>query len=313
MQIVVLDGYANNPGDLDWTPFEDLGDVQIYPRTSPEQVRERILHADVILTNKVRLDRALLEGTDVRYIGVIATGFDIVDLDAARALGITVTNVPNYSSASVVQLVFSHLLNYLNRTDAYAEAIRRGRWTQSKDFCFYMQTPHDLAGMTMGIIGYGNIGRKVADVARAFGMRVVVYPHKGEKGEPFAPDVDAFFGNLDVLSLHAPLQASTRGILNRESLAKVKPGIIVINTARGPLVDERAMAEALDSGIVSAYLADVLSEEPMTEGHPFLGREDVFLTPHIGWASYESRVRLMEILYDNLLAWTEHRPQNVVS
>lgn len=312
MKLVVLDGYASNPGDLSWEKFNEFGEVEVYERTKPEDVHNLIKDADAVFANKVMLNEDNLKGTNVKYIGVIATGFDIVDIKYCKENNIVVTNVPDYSSNAVCQMVFAHLLNYVNRVDHYAKEIRDGRWQESKDFCFYLNTIHDLAGKTFGIYGYGNIGHMVEKVATAFGMDVIVCEHKNNAGENIKP-VDEFLAKSDIISLHAPLIESSRNFVNKENLDKMKDGVIIINTARGPLVNEEDLRDALESGKVQAYLTDVLSKEPMQKPHPLEGREDVYMTPHIAWASYESRVRLMDILYENFKAFTEGKSQNVVS
>ena len=312
MKIVVLDGYANNPGDLNWDDFKELGDVTIYDRSSQEEVKERIKDADVVLSNKARIGKDELENSKVKYIGVIATGFDVIDLEYCKKNNITVTNVPNYSTNAVVQMTFSHILNYFNRVDEYADKIRNGRWKDSKDFCFYLNTIKDISNLTLGIIGYGTIGKKVGEIAKAFGMKLIVLNH-GEKKEDYYLDADEFYKKADIISLHAPLNDSTFEMINKDSINKMKDGVIIVNTARGKLVNEKDLAYALDKKKVKAYLSDVLYKEPMEKDHIFLGREDVFLTPHIAWASYDSRVELMRILFENLKKYIDGKPQNVVS
>lgn len=312
MKLVVLDGYASNPGDLSWDKFNEFGHVEVYERTKPEDVKELIKDADAVFTNKVRLNKENLEGSTVKYIGVIATGFDIVDINFCKEHSIVVTNVPDYSSNAVCQMVFAHLLNYTNRVDKYASKIREGEWQNSKDFCFYLNTIHDLAGKTFGIYGYGNIGHMVEKVAEAFGMNVIVCEHNNNVGGKIK-SVDEFLNKSDIISLHAPLNDSSRNFVNKDNINKMKDGVIIVNTARGPLVNEEDLKVALQSGKVQAYLTDVLSKEPMSKPHPLEGRDDVFMTPHIAWASYESRVRLMDILYENYKKFLQGESQNVVS
>ncbi|MDO5717028.1 MAG: D-2-hydroxyacid dehydrogenase [Tissierellia bacterium] len=312
MKLVVLDGFANNPGDLDWSCLQSFGDLTVRERTSPEDVRRIIGDAEVVFTNKVRLGKKELEDTKVRYIGVIATGYDVIDLDYCNNQRITVTNVPGYSSDSVAQMTFAHILNYMNRIDLYAKENRQGRWAESRDFVYYLNTTHDIASMTLGIYGYGSIGKKVAEIARAFGMEVIAYSHRGKKEAPYVEE-DEFFKRSHIISLHAPLNDTTRHFICKETLEKVRDGVILVNTARGPLVNEEELISYLDSGRVAAYLSDVLAQEPMAKNHLFLHREDVFLTPHLAWASFESRKKLMRILFDNVQAFLDGNPQNVVS
>ncbi len=311
MKLVILDGYASNPGDLSWDGFDEFGELAIYERTTPSEVRERIKDADAVFTNKVRLNETNLKDSNVKYIGVIATGYDIIDIDYCKKNNIAVTNVPGYSTEAVCQMTFAHLLNYVNRVDLYAKANREGKWQESEDFCYYLNTIHDLAGKTFGIYGYGTIGKRVGEIARAFGMKVIMCAHKNEIGEGYK-DVDSFLKEADIISLHAPLNDSTRGFINKENIAKMKDGVIIINTARGPLVDDDDVVSGINSGKIAAYLTDVLSNEPMSKPHPFVGNDRIFITPHIAWASFESRVRLMQILKDNYRAFLDGDPKNLV-
>lgn len=316
MNIVVLDGYAANPGDLSWDDMKMLGSLTVYDRTAPEEVVNRAKNADAVLTNKVVLDAAILSQLpSLRYIGVLATGFNVVDTEAARKLGIIVTNIPAYSTDSVAQLTFAHLLNITNRVDHYATLNRQGRWTQSPDFVYWDTPLMELSGKTMGIVGLGNIGKKVAALARQFGMDVFAVTSKKSSDLPQGIQKTTFEGLLavsDVLSLHCPLTPKTHHLIDADALSQMKPGAILINTGRGPLVDEQAVANALHGERLRAYCADVLSVEPAQADNPLLECPNAFLTPHIAWATKEARERLMHIAVDNLRAFIAGESQNVV-
>lgn len=304
MKITILDGYGMNPGDMSWAPLEELGDLTVYDRTAPEQVLERAAGSEALLTNKTVLTAETLRALpQLRYVGVLATGYNVVDIDAARELGIVVTNIPAYSTDSVVQMVFAHLLAITNRVEHYTDENRRGRWSTNPDFCYWDSPLHELSGKTFGIVGLGNIGSAVSRVARAFGMNVKAYTSKRIEELPDGvskADLDELFETSDVLSLHCPLTDSTRYLVNAERLAMMKPSAILINTGRGPLVDEKALAEALDSERIYAAGLDVLSAEPPAADNPLLTARNCFITPHLGWATKEARERLLSIAADNL-------------
>lgn len=316
MKIVVLDGYAANPGDISWDDMKALGSLTVYDRTAPEEVIRRSEDADAILTNKVVLSaETLSQLPSLRYVGVLATGYNVVDVDAAHQRGIVVTNIPAYSTDSVAQLTFAHLLNITNRVDHYATMNRQGRWTQSPDFVYWDTPLIELSGKTMGIVGLGNIGKKVAALAQQFGMDVFAMTSKNSSDLPQGIQKTTFEGLLavsDVLSLHCPLTPQTHHLINADSLTHIKPGAILINTGRGPLVDEQAVADALKDGRLQAYCADVLSVEPAKADNPLLGCPNAFLTPHIAWATKEARKRLMQIAVDNLRAFFAGEPKNMV-
>ena len=316
MKIVVLDGYAANPGDISWDDMKALGSLTVYDRTAPEEVIRRSEDADAILTNKVVLSAETLSQLPrLRYVGVLATGYNVVDVDAAHQRGIVVTNIPAYSTDSVAQLTFAHLLNITNRVDHYATMNRQGRWTQSPDFVYWDTPLIELCGKTMGIVGLGNIGKKVAALAQQFGMDVFAMTSKNGSDLPQGIQKTNFEGLLamsDVLSLHCPLTPQTHHLINAEALTHIKPGAILINTGRGPLVDEQAVADALKDGRLQAYCADVLSVEPAKADNPLLGCSNAFLTPHIAWATKEARKRLMQIAVDNLRAFIASEPKNMV-
>ena len=304
MKITILDGYGMNPGDMSWAPLEELGDLTVYDRTAPEQVLERAAGSEALLTNKTVLTAETLRALpQLRYVGVLATGYNVVDIDAARELGIVVTNIPAYSTDSVVQMVFAHLLAITNRVAHYTDENRRGRWSTNPDFCYWDTPLHELSGKTFGIVGLGNIGMAVSRVARAFGMKVKAYTSKRIEDLPDGvskADLDELFETSDVVSLHCPLTESTRHLVNADRLAQMKPSAILINTGRGPLVDEKALAEALDSGRIHAAGLDVLSSEPPAADNPLLTARNCFITPHLGWATREARERLLSIAADNL-------------
>ena len=316
MQIVILDGHTANPGDLSWDALSTLGELTVYDRTSAAETVQRARNAEVVLTNKVVLGRAEIEQLPrLRYIGVLATGYNVVDVDAAREHGIVVTNVPAYSTESVAQMVFAHLLAVTNRTEHYAEANRSGRWSASPDFCYWDSPLTELAGKTFGIVGLGNIGSRVAAIANAFAMRVVAVTSKpAEQLPPYITKVsaDELWSVSDIISLHCPLSAATRNLVNRDTLQRVKPWAIIINTGRGPLVNEVDMADALRSHRLAAYCADVMANEPPSATNPLLQCPTAHLTPHIAWASTEARQRLVSVATANVRAWVEGRPQNVV-
>lgn len=312
MKIVILDGYTLNPGDLSWDGFSALGEVTVYDRTPQEEILSRIGGAEIIYTNKTPLTReTLFKAPNLKYVGVLATGYNVVDVAAAKELGIPVTNIPTYGTSAVAQFVFALLLEVCHRVGHHNDAVQQGRWTAGRDFCFWDYPLIELSGKTMGIIGYGRIGRATADIARAFGMRVLAYD-PGQSGEDLVP-LSALLEKSDVISLHCPLLPGTEGIINQETIARMKDGVILINTSRGPLVREKDLREALLSGKVYAAAVDVVSTEPIGADNPLLGLANCLITPHIAWAPKESRVRLMDIAVDNLRRFLEGNPVNVVN
>ena len=316
MKIVILDGYTANPGDLSWQELEKIGDVTVYDRTYPNETVERAISADIVLTNKVVLDRekiCLLP--NLKYIGVLATGYNVVDIVAAHEQGIIVTNVPAYSTESVAQMVFAHLLNVTNRTEHYAIENRRDRWSTSPDFCYCDFHHMELAGKTIGIVGLGNIGQRVAQIALAFGMKVKAITSKTAEALP--TDIEKvslkeLLATSDVISLHCPLTENTRHIINSDTLKQMKSTAILINTSRGPLADDQAVADALAEGLIAAFCADVLTEEPPKADNPLMKQPNAFITPHIAWASREARMRLLQVATDNVRAFINGKPQNMV-
>ena len=315
MKIVVLDGYTLFPGDLDMELLCALGEVAFYERTPQEEIASRIGDAPVVLTNKARITREIMQKCPaLRYIGVLATGYNVVDIEAASERGIIVTNVPAYSTQAVAQHTLALLLASASRVYAYDAEVKRGAWSACPDFCFFVGASQELAGKTFGIIGFGSIGQAVAKAAAGLGMRVIT--HTRTKKEGFS-DVEfvklsELLARSDVISLHCPLTEKTQGIISAEAIAAMKDGAMVINTARGPLVDENAMAQALESGKVSCYMADVLSAEPPLADNPLLHAPNTILTPHIAWAPLETRERLRDIAVKNVRAFMEGAPQNVI-
>ena len=316
MNIVILDGYSANPGDLSWKELESLGNVTVYDRTSPSETVTRAAEAEVVLTNKVVIGRReMAQLPHLKYIGVLATGYNVVDIEAAHERGITVTNVPAYSTESVAQMVFAHLLTVTNRIEHYAIANREGRWSRNPDFC-YWDFPHmELSGKLFGIIGLGNIGQRVAAIAHAFGMRVCAYTSKSENQLPSYVEkksMEEILSACDVISLHCPLTPDTHHLINSQTLQQMKPSAILINTGRGPLIDDQAVADALAEGRLAAFCADVLTEEPPKATNPLLAQPNAFTTPHIAWASTEARIRLLHVAIDNVRSFLSGHPQNVV-
>lgn len=318
MKIVVLDGYAANPGDLCWDELKTLGECTIYDRTAPQEVLARAKDAEVLLTNKTVLSREHIEALPaLKYIGVLATGYNIVDVDAARKQGVVVTNIPAYSTDSVAQMVFAHLLNIAQQVQHHSEEVHRGRWTKSPDFCFWDTPLIELCDKKLGIVGLGNTGQQTARIALGFSMKVMAYTSKPATQLPAeilkADSLDQLFAECDVVSLHCPLNASTQSLVDARRLALMKPTAILINTARGPLVDEQALADALNEGRIYAAGLDVLSTEPPRADNPLLTARRCYITPHIAWASTAARERLMHIMLENLRAWMKGETINCVN
>lgn len=318
MKIVVLDGYTLNPGDISWEGLEALGEVTVYDRTKEEDVIARIGDADVVYTNKTPVTRATLDACgSVKFIGVLATGYNIVDIDAAKEKGIPVSNIPTYGTAAVSQFAIALLLELCHHIGAHSDAVKAGEWTNNPDWCFWKYPLVELAGKTMGIIGFGRIGQDTAKIAQALGMKVLAYdayqnPELESETCHYA-DLDTLLGQSDVISLHCPLFPSTEGIINKDNIAKMKDGVMIINDSRGPLIVEKDLREALDSGKVAGAALDVVSTEPIQADNPLIGAKNVILTPHIAWAPKESRQRLMDIAVANLKAYVDGAPQNVVN
>lgn len=317
MNIVVLDGYGLNPGDLSWERLNKIGNTKIYDRTAKEEIIDRIGDAEIVLTNKTPISSEIMDKTGIKYIGVLATGYNVVDVEAAKERGIIVTNVPAYSTASVAQLVFAHILEICHYVAQHDRSVKEGKWENCPDFCYWEKPLIELDGKVMGIIGYGRIGQAVAKLAQAFGMKVLAYSPRRRKeleNENMRyVELEELFAQSDIISLHAPLFESTRNIINKESISKMKNSAIIINTSRGPLVNEQDLADALNSGRIYAAGVDVVSEEPIKSNNPLLKAKNIFITPHIAWAPKEARVRLMNIAMENIEAFIEGKPINVVS
>lgn len=318
-KIVVLDGYAANPGDISWEPWNALGEVIVYDRTAPAEVVVRAQGAEVVLTNKVILSSEVLAQLPaLRYVGVLATGYNVVDLDAARNQDVIVTNIPAYSTASVAQMVFAHLLNITHHVADHAQSVADGGWQNSVDFCYWNSPLIELDGLTLGIVGVGNTGLATARIAQAMGMKVMAYSSKSAEalqalGIDKAADYKQLFAEADVVSLHCPLTPETHHLINAERLSWMKPSAILINTGRGPLVDEQALADALNQDRIYAAGVDVLTQEPPRQGSPLIGARHCYITPHIAWATSAARRRLMQVALENVAAYLAGNPQNVVN
>ena len=312
MKICILDGYSLNPGDLDWSPVERLGDVTLFDRTPADKIVERAADADIVLTNKVPFSADTLRQLPrLRFICVLATGYNIIDTEAAARQGVVVANISAYSTMSVAQMAFAHILNITNHVASYAREVADGKWTNCPDFCFWDSALTELAGKTMGIVGLGNTGMATARIAVAMGMKVVALTSKSAdtlpEGITPAP-LDDVLATADIVSLHCPLTSSTRHLINAEAIGKMKPSAILINTGRGPLVDEQAVADALNGGRLAAFGADVLSQEPPRGDNPLLSARNCFLTPHIAWATLEARTRLMSTATENVRQFIAGEP-----
>lgn len=317
MKIVILDGYTENPGDLSWEGFEALGGVTVYDRTPSEKIVERIGDADAVIVNKVPVSAETLAACpSIKYIGVLATGYNVVDVEEAKKCGIPVCNIPTYGTTAVAQMVFALLLEICHHVGAHSQAVKAGEWSRNEDWCFWNYPLIELAGKTMGIVGFGRIGQAAGRIAKTFGMKVLAfdnYPNEAGKEIAEYVSLDELYAKSDVISLHCPLFPSTEGMINKESIAKMKDGVILINTSRGPLVVEKDLAEAMQCGKVYAAGCDVVSTEPIQADNPLLGCYNTILTPHIAWAPKESRQRLMDIAVDNLKHFVDGTPQNVVN
>ncbi len=318
MKIVVLDGFTLNPGDLTWDGFAQIGDLTVYDRTPSDKIIERVGDAEIVFTNKTPFTKETLSALPhLKYIGVLATGYNVVDTQSAKDLGIVVTNIPTYGTTAVAQMVFALLLEICHHVWAHHEEVQKGTWTNGADFCFWNYPLIELAGKTMGIIGFGRIGQATAKIAQAFGMKVLAYDEHQDKSLESASLQYAGLNDLlarsDVISLHCPLFESTKGMINQKTIARMKNGVIIINTSRGPLIDEADLALALNSGKVFGAAVDVVSVEPIKMDNPLLNAKNCIITPHIAWAPKESRARLMQIAIDNLKAFLDGSPVNIVN
>ncbi len=314
MILKILDGHADNPGDLSWDSFNQFADVTVYDRTNLENIVSRSIDADAIFINKVSItEQVLSQLPKLRYIGVCATGYNVVDIPACKKRGIIVTNIPSYSTDSVAQHVFALITYFTNHVALHNQSVQNGDWIKSKDFVYWKEPLTELTGKTMGIFGYGNIGTKVAQIAKAFGMNVICNSRTRKLDMPEFVSFEELLKRSDFLSLHAPLTEQTQNIINKKSLSLMKKSAILINTARGGFVVEEDMAEALKNKMIAGFAADVVAHEPMNKDCPLLGCPNCVLTPHIAWAPKETRARLIDIAFENFKAWIEGNPINVVS
>lgn len=317
MKIVILDGYTENPGDLTWEGFEALGDVTVYDRTPEDKIAERIGDAEIVILNKVPITQdTLAQCPNIKYIGVLATGFNVVDTESCKKAGIIVSNIPTYGTDAVGQFAIALLLEICHHVAYHSQAVHEGKWASNPDWCFWDYPLIELAGKTMGIVGFGRIGRATGRIARALGMKVAAYDaYPSEEGKAIAEyvDFDTLLSTSDVIALHCPLTPENHDLVCRETIEKMKDGVIIINNSRGPLINEADLAEALNSGKVYAAGLDVVEKEPISDENPLLKAKNCFITPHISWAPRESRQRLMDIAVDNLKAFLSGTPKNVVN
>jgi glycerate dehydrogenase len=316
MKIVVLDGFVLNPGDLSWDGFKKLGDCTIYDRTAPEHTVERAKEAEVAITNKVVFDNNIIKSLPkLKYIGVLATGYNVVDTVAAKNAGIVVTNIPAYSTASVAQMVFSHILNFAQNVSVHAASVSSGEWAGSIDFAYWKTPQTELAGKTLGIIGFGQIGQAVAKIGLALGMEVIFNNRSQKQTELKAKQVDlkTLLSESDFISVNCPLTPENAGFINKDTIEKMKPTAFLVNTGRGALINEQDLANALNSGTIAGAGLDVLSVEPALKSNPLPFAKNCFITPHIAWATLEARTRLMNIATENLKAFIDGNPRNVVN
>lgn len=319
MKIVVLDGYALNPGDLSWAAFESLGDITVYARTSvtdQQEIVQRIGDAEVVLTNKTPIDESILaQVPQLKYIGVIATGYNVVDIEAAKKRGILVTNIPAYGTEAVAQFTFALLLEIVNQVGLHNESVHQGDWQKSVDFTYQKAPLIELKAKTIGLIGYGAIAQTVAKIAHAFEMKIIFWNHHPKESPDWAEQVslDELYQQADIISLHVPQTNETQHMIDQSAITKMKDGVILINTARGGLLEESAVAAALNTGKIYAAGMDVVAEEPMNPENPLLTAKNCFITPHIAWGAKETRARLMAIAADNLVQFLNGKPKNVVN
>ena len=314
MKITILDGNAVNPGDLSWERLEKIGDLICYPRTKPEDVIKRIGDSDAILLNKINITEEILSSCPrLKYIGVQATGYNVIDLEACRRHGVTVTNVPSYSTSGVAQLVFAYISEFATGVALHSSSVMDGDWCKSPDFCYWKRPLMELDGKTLGIFGYGSIGSRVAKIGKAYGMKIIACTRTPKSEIENPVDFDTLMAESDFITLHAPLTDKTKGIINARTLALMKKSAYLINTARGPLVNENEVRAALDNGTIAGYACDVVSEEPMNRNNPLLGAPNCIITPHIAWAATETRQRLLDAVIDNLESFIAGKAKNVVS
>ncbi|SEQ75418.1 glycerate dehydrogenase [Treponema bryantii] len=314
IKLTILDGHAVNPGDLPWTFLDGIVDYNVYERTSPEEVIDHIGNSDAVFLNKIQITKEIFDACpNLKYIGVLATGYNVIDLESARAHGVTVTNIPAYSTESVAQHVFSFILYFTNQVAQHSASVMAGDWVKCRDFCFWNGSLSELSGKTLGIFGYGNIGKKVCELGKAFGMNVICCTRTPKEGMPEQVSFEELLKRSDFLTLHAPLTEQTKNIINKDSLSLMKKSAYLMNTARGGFVVEQDLADCLNNDGIAGYAADVLLQEPMAADCPLLKAKNCVITPHIAWAPRETRKRLQGIAEENLKAWIAGNPINVVS
>lgn len=318
MKIVVLDGYTLNPGDLTWAGIEKFGEVTVYDRTAPEEIRERLAGAEIVFTNKTPLTREHFAANPrIRFVGVLATGYNVVDVAAARERGIPVCNIPTYGTMAVAQFATALMLELCHRVGRHADSVKAGDWSRGNDFCYWLNPLIELDGKTLGIVGFGRIGQAFGRIAQSLGMKILAvddYPDRQLESDTLRyTTLDDLYANADVISLHCPLFDNNRGMIDKAAIGKMKPGVLILNTSRGPLINEADLAEALKSGHVAGAALDVLSSEPPSPSNPLLSAPNCIVTPHIAWATKEARTRLMNIATDNLSAFLKGAAQNVVN
>ncbi|MFT3963225.1 D-2-hydroxyacid dehydrogenase [Propionivibrio sp.] len=318
MKIVVLDGYTLNPGDLTWAGIEKFGEVTVYDRTAPEEVRGRLAGAEIVFTNKTPLTREHFAANPrIRFVGVLATGYNVVDVAAARERGIPVCNIPTYGTMAVAQFATALMLELCHRVGRHADSVKAGDWSRGNDFCYWLNPLIELDGKTLGIVGFGRIGQAFGRIAQSLGMKILAvddYPDKRLESDTLRyTTLDDLYANADVISLHCPLFDDNRGMIDKTAIGKMKPGVLILNTSRGPLINEADLAEALQAGHVAGAALDVLSSEPPSPSNPLLSAPNCIVTPHIAWATREARTRLMNIATDNLSAFLKGAAQNVVN
>lgn len=314
MRITILDGNALNPGDLSWDCIKSFGELTVYPRTPQELVAERIGDSEIILLNKINITEEVLSACPkLKYIGVMATGYNVIDLEACKKHNVVVTNVPSYSTAGVAQLVFAFISEFACHTQLHSDSVMAGDWIKCPDFCYWKTPLIELEGKTLGIYGYGSIGARVARIAKAYGMKVIVNTRTPKEEIENPVDVSTLFNESDFISLHAPLTDKTREVVNKSTLSLMKKTAYIINTARGPLINEKDVADALNSGKIAGYAADVVCQEPMSKDSPLLTAKNCIITPHIAWAATETRKRLQGVVVENIKKYLAGNPQNVVN
>lgn len=314
IKLTILDGNAVNPGDLNWSEFEKITDLTVYPRSPKEEIIKRIGNSDAIFLNKIEINEDIIQACpNLKYIGVLATGYNVVDINAAKKHNIVVTNIPAYSTDSVAQHVFSFILNFTNQVALHNQSVQNGDWIKCPDFCYWNTQLMELTGKTLGVFGYGSIGKKVTKIAQAFGMKVICCTRTPKPDMPEAVTFEELLQKSDFITLHAPLTDKTIKIINKESLKLIKPTSYLINTARGGMIDEQALAEALNNNLIAGYAADVVTEEPMSKDSPLIGAKNCVITPHIAWAPKETRIRLQGIALENFKAWMQGKPINQVN